>query len=115
MAKYKISLHTLQRLFRKLVQAGLMSHFEFCARFKLREIDFAAAYGSEFDECLKCPECGPAASATLGYCAVEEDADLPANGVQLDEVPEDLDSHAMDSESRVVQAGSEFDKRRESG
>ncbi len=56
--KYEITPRTLQYIFRKLVQAGLMTDLEFYERSRLTESDVFRALSDEPDAVLKCPDCG---------------------------------------------------------
>ncbi len=53
MEKFRITSVILQYIFRKMIQSGLMSQFEFYARSKLRESDLFAAFSAETDGYLR--------------------------------------------------------------
>lgn len=66
--KYGITARTLQYVFRKLVQAGLMTDLEFYERSKLTESDVFRAFSEEPDAVLRCPDCGEPLPEHGGDC-----------------------------------------------
>lgn len=56
--KYRLKPRTLQYIFRKMVQAGLMTDLEFYERSRLTESDVFRAFADESDGLLRCPDCG---------------------------------------------------------
>jgi hypothetical protein len=76
MEKFRITSVTLQYIFRKLIQEGLMTHFEFYARSKLRESELFAAYSDEFEGYLRCPQCGQRLPDDGGECGSCESINL---------------------------------------
>ncbi len=62
MERHGLTPRTLQYVFRKLVQAGLMSDLDFYERSKLTESDVFRAFSDEADPVLRCPGCGQALS-----------------------------------------------------
>ncbi len=66
--KYRITPRTLQYIFRKLVQAGLMTDLEFYERSRLTESDVFRAFSEEADGILRCPGCGQTLPEHGGEC-----------------------------------------------
>jgi len=66
--KYEITARTLQYVFRKLVQAGLMTDLEYYERSKLTESDVFRAFSEEPDAVLRCPDCGEPLPEHGGDC-----------------------------------------------
>lgn len=56
--KYSLKPRTLQYIFRKMVQAGLMTDLEFYERSRLTESEVFRAFSDEPDALLRCPDCG---------------------------------------------------------
>lgn len=86
MEKYEISSRTLQYVFRKLVQAGLMTDLEYYERSKLTESDVFRAFSEEPDAVLRCLDCGEPLPEHGGDCLFCQTMDgtrknLPAAGV----------------------------------
>ncbi len=89
MEKYRIRSVILQYVFRKMIQSGLMTQFEFYARSKLRESDLFTAFSAESDGYLRCPDCGQRLPDDGGECPTCESMYLTVKSL----LPTDILDH----------------------
>jgi hypothetical protein len=66
--KFGLTARGLQYIFRKLVQAGLMTDLEFFERSKLTESEVFRAFSDPSSEVIKCPNCGQSLSEQGDEC-----------------------------------------------
>jgi hypothetical protein len=66
--KYGLTSRGLQYIFRRLVQAGLMTDLEFFERSKLTESDLFRAFSDHSSEVIRCPDCGQSLSEQGEEC-----------------------------------------------
>jgi recombinational DNA repair protein RecR len=70
MEKYRLIPELLQYVFRRLVEAGMMTELEFYERTRLSESTLFRAFSDESGECLKCHRCGRTLTEeeVCGFC-----------------------------------------------